>query len=84
MEKELLREANAKDYNQDGFGNGFPSQAQSKLQYTKSSPDFPFGITLKYVWGFKPPEMALAANSGECNQTYAAVDVERYCDKSEI
>lgn len=42
-----------KDYDQERLRNGFSTQTQSKLQYTKSSADFPFGITVKYVWGFK-------------------------------
>ncbi len=41
-----------------GLGMAFLTQTKSKLQYTKSSPDFSLGVTLKYVWGFKPPEMA--------------------------
>lgn len=41
-----------------GLEMAFSTQNQSKLQYTKSSSDFPFGITLKYVRGFKSPEMA--------------------------
>lgn len=36
-----------------GLEMAFSTQNQSKLQYTKSSSDFPFGITLKYEEGFK-------------------------------
>ena len=41
-----------------GLGNGFPTQPQSKSQYTEPSPGFPFGITPKYAWGSQPAEMA--------------------------
>lgn len=32
-----------------GLEMAFLTQTKSKLQYTKSSPDFPLGVTLKYV-----------------------------------
>lgn len=60
-----------------GLEMAFATQTQSKSQYTKPSPDFSFGIILKYVWAFKTPEMVWQQIVGSESRRMQQVDVER-------
>lgn len=53
-----LQAAQAGDYIANLMALGFPTKNQSKLESTKSSAGFSFGLTLKYVRDFKPLEVA--------------------------